>query len=336
MSSPHTDTRQGDAAPPDAATPAPSTDAATDVESVGPTSAAAAYGIAAPTGRWRDIWRRFRRNKLALAGLVIIVGLILVAIFADVIAPYDPQKQDLGHVDPVQGFVVGTFQPPSWDHLFGTDVNGRDVFSRVIVGSRIALAVGVSAIVLAVTIGVILGSIAGFFGRGWDSLIMRIADIFFAFPLLVGAILIITVTGTGVLPVIIALGIFGWATIARLLRGSILSVREAEYVEAARSLGASRWRLITRHVLPNSYAPVLIYATFNVGTAVVSEAALSYLGVGVKPGIPEWGSMIAAGQDHLDKNPNLVFFPSLAVVLTVLAFVFVGDGLRDALDPKLR
>ena len=131
-------------------------------------------------------------------------------------------------------------------------------------------------------------------------------------------------------------GIFGWATIARLLRGSILSVREAEYVEAARSLGASRWRQVTRHVLPNSYAPVLIYATFNVGTAVVSEAALSYLGVGVKPGVPEWGSMIAEGESHLDNYPNLVFFPSIAVVLTVLAFVLVGPGLRDALDPKLR
>jgi ABC-type dipeptide/oligopeptide/nickel transport system permease subunit len=325
---------------PDDARPDPAavelTDASLDSESIGVSAAAAAYGTATPTGRWRDIWRRFVRNKLAVVGLFIIVSLVTIAVFATTIAPYNPEKQDLGHVDPEKGFVAGTHQPVSWEHWFGTDGNGRDVFSRVLVGSRIALEVGLAAILLSVVIGVFLGSIAGFFGRAWDSLIMRIADIFFAFPLLVGAILIITVTGTGVLPVIIALGIFGWATIARLLRGSILTVREAEYVEAARSLGASRWRLITRHVLPNSYAPVLIYATFNVGTAVVSEAALSFLGVGVKPGVPEWGSMIADGQSHFQQYPGLVFFPSIAVVLTVLAFVFVGDGLRDALDPKLR
>jgi peptide/nickel transport system permease protein len=311
-------------------------DTAADPESLGSTAAAAAYGLATPTGRWRDIGRRFVRNKLAVAGLFIIVALVTIAVFATIIAPYDPEKQDLGHICASKGFCKGTFQSPSWEHWFGTDGNGRDVFSRVLVGSRIALEVGLAAILLAVVIGVILGSVAGFFGRGWDSLIMRIADIFFAFPLLVGSILIITVTGTGVVPVIIALAIFGWATIARLLRGSILTVREAEYVEAARSLGASRWRLVTRHVLPNSYAPVLIYATFNVGTAIVSEAALSFLGVGVKPGVPEWGSMIADGQTHFQQYPYLVFFPSLAVVLTVLAFVFVGDGLRDALDPKLR
>ena len=325
-----------DGPPPGSASTLLSAEVSEDVETLAAVSAAAAYGTATPTGRWRDIARRFSRNKLALVGLFLIVALIIIAVFATTIAPYDPEKQNLGTIDPVKGFIPATFQSPSWEHWFGTDSNGRDVFSRVLVGSRIALQVGLAAILLAVVIGVTLGSIAGFFGKAWDSLIMRIADVFFAFPLLVGAILIITVTGTGVLPVIIALGLFGWATIARLLRGSILSVREAEYVEAARSLGASRWRLITRHVLPNSYAPVLIYATFNIGTAIVSEAALSYLGVGVKPGVAEWGSMIAAGQQDLDKYPFLVFFPSLAVVLTVLAFVFVGDGLRDALDPKLR
>ncbi len=311
-------------------------DTASDVEGLGRIGAAAPYGTATPTGRWSDVWRRFLRNRLAVVGLVLIIGLLTLAAFGPTIAPYDPNKQDLGHVDPHRGYILGTFQSPSWEHWFGTDDVGRDVFSRVIVGSRIALEVGLAAILLAVVIGVVLGSVAGFFGRGWDAFVMRVADIFFAFPLLVGAVLIITVAGTGVLPVILALGIFGWATVARLLRGSILSVRESEYVEAARSIGASRWRLITRHVLPNSYGPVLIYATFNVGAAVVAEASLSYLGVGVKPGVAEWGSMIASGQEHLDTSPHLVFFPSLAVVLTVLAFVFVGDGLRDALDPKLR
>jgi ABC-type dipeptide/oligopeptide/nickel transport system permease subunit len=307
-----------------------------DLESASPAAAVAAYGTAVPTGQWRDIWKRFVRNPLSVAGLIIIIGLVVIAIFAPLIAPDDPDKQDLGRIDPVKGFIAGTFQSPSGAHWFGTDDVGRDVFSRVLYGSRIALEVGLATILLAVFIGVVLGSVAGFFGRGWDALIMRIADIFFAFPLLVGAVLIITVVGQGILPVIIALGLFGWATIARLLRGSILSVRETEYVEAARSLGASRWRIVTRHVLPNSYAPVLIYATFSVGSAVVAEAALSYLGVGVKPGVAEWGSMIASGQVHFQEHPGLVMFPSLAVVLTVLAFVFVGDGLRDALDPKLR
>jgi peptide/nickel transport system permease protein len=165
---------------------------------------------------------------------------------------------------------------------------------------------------------------------------MRICDIFIAFPLLVGAIVVITVAGQGVLPVIIALAIFGWSVVARLLRGSILSVREADYVEAALSLGASRWRIVTRHILPNSFAPVLIYAAFSVGSAVVAESALSFLGVGVKPDVPEWGNMIAAGQSSFDTQPWLTLFPSGAVVLTTLAFVFIGDGLRDALDPKLR
>ena len=297
-----------------------------DVESSGAAATAAAYGLVNATGQWKDIRRRFVRNKLAVIGLVMIIIVVVLAIFAPLIAPYDPKAQDLFNVE----------SGPTWHHLFGTDVVGRDQFTRVLYGARIALIVGLSAILLSTFIGVFLGAIAGYFGRFWDSLIMRVCDIFFAFPLLVGAIVIITVVGQGVLPVIIALAIFGWATVARLLRGSILSVRESEYVEAARSLGASRWRIVTRHILPNSFAPVLIYATFNVGTAVISEAALSYLGVGVKPDVPEWGNMIAAGQSKLDTEWWLTILPSLAVVFTVLAFVFVGDGLRDALDPKLK
>jgi peptide/nickel transport system permease protein len=297
-----------------------------DVEGAAVASAAAAYGMVNSTGQWKDIRRRFIRNKLAVAGLIMILIVFLVAIFAPWLAPYDPKAQDLLNVE----------APPSWQHWFGTDVVGRDQFSRVLYGARIALLVGLSSIFLSTLIGVLLGAVAGYFGRFWDSLIMRVCDIFFAFPLIVGAIVIITVIGQGVLPVIIALAIFGWATVARLLRGSILSVRESEYVEAARSLGASRWRIVTRHILPNSFAPVLVFATFSIGVAVIAEASLSYLGVGVKPDVPEWGNMIAAGQDKLDTEWWLSILPSLAVVFTVLGFVFVGDGLRDALDPKLK
>jgi peptide/nickel transport system permease protein len=297
-----------------------------DVETSAGTAVAAAFGTANATGQWRDIRRRFVRNRLAVIGLVMVLFVVILAVFAPLIAPFAPRHQDL----------FNTESAPSWKHWFGTDEVGRDQLSRVIYGARIALEVGLASIVLASLIGVFLGALAGYFGRFWDSLIMRIADIFFAFPLLVGAIVIITVIGQGVLPVIIALAIFGWATVARLLRGSILSVREAEYVEAARSLGAGRWRIVTRHILPNSFAPVLVYAAFSVGSAIISEAALSYLGVGVKPDVPEWGNMISAGQGKIVTEPWLSLLPGAAVVFTVLAFVFVGDGLRDALDPKLK
>lgn len=273
-----------------------------------------------------DIWRRFRRNKLALFGLFLIGIVVLMAIFAPLIAPFDPRAQDL----------TNTVGSPSGKHLFGTDEVGRDQFSRTVYGSRIALIVGLSVILLTVTVGIVLGAIAGYLGGGWDSVIMRIADIFFAFPLLVGAIVIVIVAGQGVLPVIVALALFGWASVARLLRSSILSVREAEYVEAARSLGAGPMRIITRHVLPNALAPVLVYATFNVGVAIIAEASLSFLGVGVKPDVPEWGNMIAAGQKFFGYRDFLWAMPSIAVVITVLGFIFAGDGMRDALDPKLR
>jgi len=196
--------------------------------------------------------------------------------------------------------------------------------------------VGVASIVLTVVIGVALGAVAGYFGRFYDALVMRVADVLFAFPLLIGAIIIITVVGRGVTPVVVALAVFGWATVARLLRSSVLSVREMDYVHAARALGAGHLRVIMRHILPNSIAPVLVYATFNVGTAVVAEASLSFLGVGVSPDVPEWGNMLAVGRGFIGVYDYMWTLPSLAVVLTTLGFIFVGDGLRDALDPKLR
>jgi peptide/nickel transport system permease protein len=286
---------------------------------------AAAFGIRGQT-QFGDIRRRFFRNKLAVAGLVMVGLVFVVALFAPLIAPHDPRAQNL----------MNTTAKPSAQHWFGTDEIGRDQFSRVIYGSRIAIIVGLSSIVLALLLGVILGSVAGYRGGKADSIVMRTADAFFAFPLLIGAILIILVTGRGVVPVILSIAIFTWAVPARLLRSSILSVREAEYVEAARSLGASSWRIVTRHVLPNSLAPVLVYGMVSVGTAIVAETALSFLGVGVKPDVPDWGNMIAAGRSYFGYLDFLWIFPSLSVVFTVLGFVLVGDGLRDALDPRLR
>jgi peptide/nickel transport system permease protein len=286
---------------------------------------ATVLGIRAQT-QFGDVWRRFLRNKLAVVGLVMVGIVLFTAVAAPLVAPHDPQIPDLGN----------TLASPSTEHWFGTDENGRDLFSRVIYGTRIAMTVGVSAILLALVIGVVLGSLAGYLGRGWDAVIMRLADVFFAFPLLIGALVIVLVVGRGLMPVILALGIFGWATVARLLRSSILSVRESEYVEAARSLGAGRWRIVTRHVLPNSMAPVLVYAMVSVATAIVTEASLSYLGVGLPPDVPDWGNMISAGQKFFGYKDFLWFLPSTALVFTVLGFVFVGDGLRDALDPRLR
>jgi peptide/nickel transport system permease protein len=286
---------------------------------------ATALGIRVQT-QFGDLRRRFLRNKLAVVGLVMVGIVFFAALAAPVLAPHDPQVQDLSN----------TLADPSSQHWLGTDENGRDQFSRVIYGSRIAVIVGVSAILLALVIGVVLGSLSGYLGGAWDAIIMRIADVFFAFPLIIGAIVIVLVVGRGLMPVVLALGIFSWATVARLLRSSILSVRESEYVEAARSLGAGRWRIVTRHVLPNSMAPVLVYAMVSVATAIVAEASLSYLGVGLPPDVPDWGNMISAGQKFFGYKDFLWFFPSMAVVFTVLGFVFVGDGLRDALDPRLR
>jgi ABC-type dipeptide/oligopeptide/nickel transport system permease subunit len=286
---------------------------------------AAALGIRGQT-QFGDIRRRFFRNKLAVLGLAMVAIVFFLAAFAPLVAPADPRAQNLKN----------TTAKPSAAHWLGTDELGRDQLSRVVYGSRIAIVVGLTSIVLALLLGVILGSIAGYRGGRADSIVMRTADAFFAFPLLIGAILIILVTGRGVLPVILAIAIFTWAVPARLLRSSILSVREAEYVEAARSLGASSWRIVTRHVLPNSLAPVLVYGMVSVGTAIVAETALSFLGVGVKPDVPDWGNMIAAGRQFFGYLDYLWLYPALAVVFTVLGFVLVGDGLRDALDPRLR
>ncbi|MCC3769215.1 ABC transporter permease [Streptomyces sp. UNOC14_S4] len=291
---------------------------------------AAATGTAEPAParitQWGEIRHRFVANRLAVVGLVLVLLLFLTAALAPLIATHDPYAQDL----------TNTLKSPSGDHWFGTDALGRDQFSRVIYGSRIAVVVGLASIFLACLIGLVLGALAGYFGKTVDTVIMRIADIFFAFPLLIGAIVIILVMGRGVMPVILSLAIFSWATVSRLLRSSILSVREMDYVTAAKALGASTSRIIVRHIMPNSIAAVMSFVAFSVGTAIVAEASLSYLGVGVSPEVPEWGNMISAAKDNMGVNDFLWVYPSIAIVLTVLGFVFVGDGLRDALDPKLR
>lgn len=286
---------------------------------------AAAFGVS-PRARSHGLRRRFLRNKLAVVGLLMVTVVFVTAVFAPLLAPADPSDQNL----------IEALAPPSSEHWFGTDELGRDQLSRVIYGSRLALAVGFAAIPVAFVIAVIMGSLAGFMGRRWDAVIMRLADVFYAFPSLVALMVIVMLVGRGLPSVILAIWIFGWVTMARVLRSSILTIREVEFVEAARAVGASSWRIVTRHILPSCLGPVLVLATVRIGTAVVALAGLSFLGIGVEPGAPDWGSMIAAGHRFYGVQDHLWLFPSLALSFSVLGFVFVGDGLRDALDPRLR
>lgn len=285
-------------------------------------------GRAAGSGQLADIWRRYRRNKLAVVGLGIVGSLVFLAIFEPVITPFDPFEQNL----------LNTTASPSARHWFGTDVLGRDLFSAIIYGAKLAVIVGLTTVAMSLLVGVVLGALAGFRGGFWDAVIMRTTDVFLAFPILVGAILVVRTFGSGVLPVIIALALFGWTTTARLMRGQALALREAEYVEAARSIGATDRRIIVRHILPNAIAPVLVYAFTNIGVVVVAMASLSFLGVGVPADIPEWGRLVAQayGFIQVPGKSHLWLFPSLAICITTLGFAFVADGLRDALDPKLR
>ena len=282
----------------------------------------------APAASRADVWRRFRRNRLAVVGLAVIVVLGLAALLAPLLAPYDPLV-----IDP-----SASRQPPSSEHWFGTDLLGRDLFSRVLFGARTSLVVGISAVVIAAFIGITIGALAGYYGGAVDGLIMRVTDIFLAFPYILAAIAIIIVVGRTrpVLTVVLVLGLLGWMSIARVLRSSILAQKETEYVEAARAIGAGDLRIIVRHILPNAIQPVIVYATIFVGTAVLSEAALSFLGVGITEPTPAWGLMVANGRQFIFNSPHMLFFPGAAIFLTVMSFVFVGDGLRDAIDPKLR
>jgi peptide/nickel transport system permease protein len=278
---------------------------------------------------WGDVWQRLRRNKLAILGTGVIIGLVLTAALAPLIVPYSPDTQNLSN----------TLAGPSLRHWFGTDLLGRDYFSRVVYGSRVSVTIGVVATLISVSIGLTLGALSGYFGGVVDAIIMRIADVFFSFPFIVGAIIIITALGPGfprLLALFVAIGFLGWATIGRIFRASILQTKQADYVEAARALGAGHLRILTRHVIPNALAPVMVYATISTGTVILTEAALSFLGFGVSSGTPAWGLMVSEGKSFLTSQPWLVLFPGISIVVTVLGFIFLGDGLRDSMDPRLR
>jgi peptide/nickel transport system permease protein len=277
-------------------------------------------------GFFARLARVLSRNKAAMLGAIIIVVFVLVAIFADVLAPYPPNKITLSE----------RFIPPNWEHPFGTDNLGRDILSRVIYGARISLWVGILTVGLAMLIGVPAGLLAGYRGGGVDSVLMRLVDIFLAFPVIILAIAIVAVRGPGLVNVMLALVAVYWVTYARVTRGVTLVLKKEDYVTAAHSTGVPSWRIMSHHLLPNSLAPILVIATLGLGNAILAEAALSFLGLGIQPPEASWGSMLNFGMQFLRDAAWLTIFPGIAIFLTVLGFNLIGDGLRDAMDPRLR
>jgi ABC-type dipeptide/oligopeptide/nickel transport system permease subunit len=271
-------------------------------------------------------WLRFKQNKAALLGLGITSILLLIAALAPWIAPEDPLKADLRHA----------LEPPSISHILGRDELGRDILSRVIVGSRLSIGISFLAVLIGTTAGVAVGLASGYYGRWVDSFIQRITDILLAFPTFLLALALVAVLGIGITNVIISVGVSTIPVYIRLTRGLVLSVKGEEYIEAAKALGKSSISIIGRHVLPNIFHPIIVQSTYHIGWAILVAAGLGFLGLGVPPPIPEWGSMLGSGRAFIFSHPHLTYFPGIAIFLAVLGFNLVGDGLRDALDPKLR
>jgi len=271
--------------------------------------------------------RRLARSYSALWGLCLVCALILTAAFADVIAPYGPAQMVPGG---------GSLEPPSWQHPMGMDLLGRDVFSRVIYSSRIAFYVGIVSIILSLLPGIPLGIVAGFYGGRLDKAIMTVMDIILAFPIFLLAIVTMVILEPSTSNVVIALGVVRIPIFARVVRSSVLSVKENEYIEAVRALALGRWRMLFRHVLPNCMAPIIVTSTVSIATSILIESSLSFLGLGTQPPTPSWGWDLKANLVFIDVNPWIVIFPGLAIFLTTLAFNMLGDGLRDALDPRLK
>jgi oligopeptide transport system permease protein len=279
------------------------------------------------TSLWGDAWRRLIRNKLAVLGMIVVVTFVSVAIFAPLIAPYGESEV----VDPR----LVRFNP-TWSWPMGLDQNGRDVFSRVVWGARVSLFVGVVAYIIVLLIAIPVGSIAGYFGGWIDNVIMRGVDVVFTIPQVLLVLMFVNWRGPGVVNIFLAIGVIGWVTEARLIRGQFLTLREQDYIKASRVAGANPLYIIGRHLLPNSLTPIIVAATFGVPAAIFTEAAVSFAGVGIRPPQASWGQMvgIASQPQYIRTDPHMLLFPVLAIGMTMLGFTFLGDGLRDALDPK--
>ena len=274
----------------------------------------------------REFWPRFRRNRLALSGLVLVGALFVVSLLAPWLAPYDPNLIDINAI----------LMPPSSAHLMGTDALGRDVLSRIIFGARISLKVGFVAVGLATLIGVVLGAVAGYYGGWVDNLLMRLVDLMLCFPTFFLILAVIALLEPSIWNIMVIIGLTSWMGVARLVRAEFLSLKEREFILAARSLGASDGRIIFRHLLPNALAPVMVSATLGVAGAILTESALSFLGLGVQPPTPSWGNILTAGKDNIEIAWWLSVFPGLAILITVLSYNLLGEGIREAIDPRLK
>ncbi|WP_150265385.1 nickel transporter permease [Paenibacillus tepidiphilus] len=278
------------------------------------------------SGPWGDAWRAFRKNKTAMLGLCIIVFFILVALLAPLLAPYGYKEQEL----------VNRLKPPSGDHWFGTDDLGRDMFTRILYGARISLWVGFFSVIGSIIVGTLLGVLAGFYGRWIDMLISRVFDILLAFPSILLAIAIVAILGPSLRNALLAIAIVNIPTYGRLVRARVLSLKSEEYITAARAIGMKNSRILLTHILPNSLTPIIVQGTLGIATAIIEAAALGFLGLGAQPPDPEWGKMLSDSRQFIQKAPWTVIFPGLSIMLTVLGFNLMGDGLRDVLDPRMK
>ncbi|AMR78793.1 glutathione ABC transporter permease GsiD [Cupriavidus nantongensis] len=286
-------------------------------------SAATPQAVRTP---WTEFWRKFRKQHLALGAGAFVLLLVLVAILAPHLVPYDPEN----YFD-YDALNAG----PSAAHWMGVDSLGRDIFSRILAGTRISLAAGFLSVIIGAVIGTVLGLLAGYYEGWWDRIVMRISDVLFAFPGILLAIGIVAILGNGMTNVIFAVAIFSIPAFARLVRGNTLMLKRLTYVEAARSIGASDWTILVRHILPGTVSSIVVYFSMRIGTSIITAASLSFLGLGAQPPTPEWGAMLNEARADMVTAPHVAIFPSLAIFLTVLAFNLLGDGLRDALDPKI-
>lgn len=293
-----------------------------------------------PSSLWRDAVRHLLQKRSAVVGMIMLLAVALVAIFAPVIAPYDPEAQLIGVEDGIKKrsppciYFLGCSQDQP-QHIFGVDANFRDFFSRMIYGARLSLVVGFASVTIAIITGTFLGSIAGFAGGWIDNTIMRMMDVFLAFPALILAIAIVTVLGPGLINALIAISIVTIPAYARVIRSSVLSVKEQDFVLAGRSVGVPSSRILFRDILPNAITPLIVQGTLGIGTAIVEVAALSFLGLGAQPPTPEWGLMVSAERNQIFTAPFLVLIPGIAIAIVVLGFNLLGDGLQDALNPRL-
>lgn len=275
----------------------------------------------------QETWRRFLKNKGAVVGMIFMVLLVLLACAGDILYDYNTE---------VVGFSADLSQAPSLKHIFGTDQLGRDILARVVYGTRYSLIIGVGSVALGLVVGLILGSLAGFYGGAWDQVVMRANDILYAIPNIMLAVVIVQLMGKSILSLVVALSISSATSFAKITRASVMTIQGQEYIESAYAMGLPTWKIIFRHVIPNCLSPIIVQVTLAIGSNIISASSLSFLGVGVPIPEPEWGTMLAEGRMYITSEPWMCIFPGLAIMFTVLALNLMGDGLRDALDPKLK